>query len=231
MPIETTITPALPLPEFAAARDVMVDGQLRPNRVSDPRIVNAMRSLPREEFVPAAQRAFAYSDEALKFPGGRTMLKPLPLARLLQLANPVAGEAALVIGAGTGYGAAILAACGAHVTALEEDAALLAQGRAACAAALPNAAITFVHGKLADGCAQGAPYDLVVIEGGVRAIPERIARMVAQTGRLVCIVVPEGGVSVAILAEPTVGGLSVRPAFDAAAALLPELAPAPVFVF
>lgn len=218
---------SLPLPDFTAARDVMVDGQLRPNRVSDPRIIAAMRTLRREDFVPAAHRAFAYGDEALKFPGGRAMMKPLSLARLLQLAAPRAGEAALVIAAGTGYGAAILAACGAQVTALEQDETLLAQGRAV----LAGMGVSLLAGRIAEGCPQGAPYDLVVIEGAVRAIPERLARMVAQTGRLVTILAPEGGVSTAVLAEPTTGGLSVRPVFDAAAPLVPELLPAPSFQF
>jgi protein-L-isoaspartate(D-aspartate) O-methyltransferase len=211
--------------------------------VSDPRIIAAMRRLPREDFVPPAAAAFAYIDDALPIPSisngataGRALCKPLVLARLIQLAAPREGETALVVGAGTGYGAAILAACGVQVTALEEDEALIAQGRAAQAsawgcAAVQGPGVTFVTGRLADAAVPGAPFDLVLIEGAVRAIPERIARLVAQNGRLVTVVAPENAVSVAVLAEPTQGGLSVRPAFDAAAPLLAALLPAPSFQF
>jgi protein-L-isoaspartate(D-aspartate) O-methyltransferase len=216
-------------PDYEAARNLMVDGQLRPNKVSDPRILAAMRRLPRETFVPPALAPFAYIDDDLKFGAARAMVKPMVLARLIQLAAPRTGETALVVGAGTGYGAAVLAACGVHVTALDQDAALIAQGKKATAAC--GAPVSFVLGPLADGCAAGAPYDLVVIEGAVRAIPERLARLVAQNGRLVAVITPPGGVSVAVLAEPTTGGLSVRPAFDASAPLLPELLPAPAFAF
>ena len=217
----------IPQPDFTAARNLMVDGQLRPNKVSNPRILAAMRRLKREQFVPAAQSAFAYIDDDLKIAPGRALCKPLVLARLIQLAAPREGETALVVGAGTGYGAAVLAACGVHVTALEEDPALVAQGRQAVA----GAPVSFVTGRLADGWAEGAPYDLVLIEGAVRAIPERLARLVSQHGRLVTVLAPAGAVSVAVLAEPTTGGLSVRPAFDAAAPLLPQLLPAPAFQF
>jgi protein-L-isoaspartate(D-aspartate) O-methyltransferase len=224
----------LPDPDFAAARTLMVDGQLRPNKVSNARLLAALRRLPRELFVPPALAEFAYMDDDLRIsPAGarpvRAMCKPLVLARLIQLAAPRDGETALVVGAGTGYGAVLLAACGAHVTALEEDEALVAQGRQA--AAQSGAEVSFVTGRLADGCSTGAPYDIVLIEGAVRAIPERLARLVAQNGRLVAVLAPAGGMSVAVLAEPTTGGLSVRPAFDAAAPLLPGLLPAPAFQF
>jgi protein-L-isoaspartate(D-aspartate) O-methyltransferase len=222
------------MPDFAAARTLMVDGQLRPNKVSNARLLAAFRRLPRESFVPPAFAGFAYIDDDLRIsPAGvwpvRAMCKPLVLARLIQLALPREGETALVVGAGTGYGAALLAACGVQVTALEEDEALVAQGREAVAAA--GIAVSFVTGRLSDGCGSTAPYDIVMIEGAVRAIPERLARLVAQNGRLVAVLAPEGGVSVAVLAEPTTGGLSVRPAFDAAAPLLPGLLPAPAFQF
>lgn len=212
--------------DLALARNLMVDGQLRPNRVSDRRILDAMRSLPRERYVPEARADFAYIDENIALGGGRFLLKPLVLARLIQLASPRAGEAALVVGSGPGYGAAILAACGVHVTALEEEPELLALARRN-----PDPNVTLVEGKLAHGCPGGAPYDLVVIEGGVRAIPEAIGAQVSANGRLVTVLVPEGAASVAVLAEPSTGGLRAQPEFDATAPLIPNLVPAPVFTF
>jgi protein-L-isoaspartate(D-aspartate) O-methyltransferase len=215
----------------ALARNLMVDGQLRPSRVTDRRILDAMRRLPREEYVPASHRDLAYIDDDVPLGEGRVLLKPLVIARLIQLARPREGETVLVVGAGSGYGAALLAACGAQVTALEESAALLQLARGVPADTLATGSITWVEGKLATGHEAGAPYDLVVIEGAVREIPEAIGRQVGVHGRLVCILCGKPGAGVAVLAEPSVGGLRAQAAFDANAPLLPALIPAPAFSF
>lgn len=217
------------LPDFAHARALMVDGQLRPSKVTDRRVLDAMRALPRELFLPAALRHLAYIDADVALGGGRVLLRPLVTARLIQLAQPRAGETALVVGAGALYGAAILAACGVEVTALEERADLRDLAAAAQRATGHGAALA--AGRLEDGWPEAAPYDIVLIEGAVRAIPERIGRQVCDAGRLVTVLAPEGGTAVAVIAEPSTHGLAVRPAFDAAAPLLPELLPAPAFVF
>jgi protein-L-isoaspartate(D-aspartate) O-methyltransferase len=220
--------PIMSAADYALARNLMVDGQLRPTNVTDRRILDAMRALPRESYVPSKLAPLAYIDQDLPLGAGRVMLKPLLLARLLQLAKPRAGETALIVGAGSLYGAAVLAACGVHVTALEEDAALLALAPQAPA---QEGTIAVVEGKLADGYEASAPYDLVVIEGGVPSIPEAIGRQVAAGGRLVAVVMPQGVAGYAAIAEPTTGGLSSKPAFNASAPLLPGLAPAPGFSF
>jgi protein-L-isoaspartate(D-aspartate) O-methyltransferase len=204
----------------------MVDGQLRPSRVNDRRILDAMRSLPREAYLPPRLADQAYMDKDIDLGSGRVLLKPLVAARLVQLARPQAGEAALVVGAGTGYGAALLAACGVQVTALEEDETLLDLARQN-----PAGLVKLVHGALSAGCPGGAPFDLVVIEGAVREIPPIIGRQVSANGRLVTILVPEGGTGVAVLAEPSTGGLRAQPEFDACAPLLPGLKQPPGFVF
>lgn len=218
--------PIMSSADFALARNLMVDGQLRPCRVNDRRILDAMRRIPREAYLPADLADSAYVDEDIRLPSGRALLKPMVLARLIQLARPREGETALVVGAGSGYGAAVLAACGVHVTALEEDAALLA-----LAEAQASPGVTLVKGALAAGHADGAPFDLVMIEGAVREIPEAIARQVSANGRLVTVLAPMGGASVAVLAEPSTGGLRAQPAFDASAPLLAALVPAVGFVF
>jgi protein-L-isoaspartate(D-aspartate) O-methyltransferase len=215
-------------PDFSVARQFMVDGQLRPTKVTDARVLAAMRTLPRENFLPPSMATLAYIDDDLRLTPTRAMTKPLVLARLVQLAAPRPGEAVLIVGAGSGYGAAVVAACGAQVTALEEDPALL---ELATASLRGVAGVTLVHGPLAEGWPAGAPYDLVLIEGSVRAVPERIGRQVAQNGRLVAVLAPEAGRSAAVLAEPSIGGLAVRPMFDAVAPKLPSLWPAPSFSF
>lgn len=218
--------------DFALARKLMVDGQLRPTKVNDKRILDAMRTLPREAFVPREFAELAYIDADVKLASGRVLMKPLVQARLIQLAAPRSGEAALIVGSGTGYAAAVLAYCGVKVIALEEDEALAAIARTALAN-LPDgsAPITQVSGRLADGWAGSAPYDLVVIEGAVRAIPDAIAKQVSAHGRLVTVLWPEDGASYAALAEPSTGGLRAVAAFDASTALLPSLVPAKSFTF
>ena len=126
--------------DYADARKRMVDGQLRPNRVTDPRVLDAMRELPREDFLPATARALAYADEDVPLPGGRALVEPMVIARLAQLAAVRPGDRALVVCAGTGYGAAVLARCGARVTAVESDATLAGIAQKALAAHLPAAA-------------------------------------------------------------------------------------------
>ena len=141
--------------DYAAARDHMVDGQVRPNKVIDPRIIRAMRAIPRERFVPPHLASLAYADEDVPFARGRALMEPMVIARLAQLARVREGERVLVVGAGPGYGAALLAACGGRVTALEEDEALLAVARQTLQEFAPGAVL--VEGPLAAGQPGGEP--------------------------------------------------------------------------
>lgn len=221
---------AFPVLDYAEARNRMVDGQIRPNRVYDRRILAAMRELPRERFVPAALADRAYVDDDVPLGGGRALIEPLLIARLVQSAAPVPGETALVIGAGTGYGAALLAACGVAVTALEEDQALLAIARDALAACAPG--VQLVEGRLAAGWPGGAPWDIIIIEGAVPAIPSEIAAQLRpQAGRLATVLLGGGRTGQAVIGELTPAGLITRPLFDCAPPILPQLAQKPGFTF
>jgi protein-L-isoaspartate(D-aspartate) O-methyltransferase len=217
--------------DFAEARRFMVEGQLRPNRVEDPRIVGAMRDLPRERFVPAALAARAHADADLPLPGGRAMLKPMVLARLVQLAALKRGERALVLAAGTGFGAALMAAIGGEVTAVESDPVLVAMARAALPAAVAPGAVTLVQADPAQGHAAGAPFDVIMIEGGVAAVPRAIEDQLAEGGRLVAIGLEGGPPGRALLVRRAGGALSTTREFDAHAPALPGFAAAPAFAF
>jgi protein-L-isoaspartate(D-aspartate) O-methyltransferase len=221
---------AAPLDPFADPRSRMVDSQVRPNRVTDPRILTAMRTLPRERFLPPALAALAYSDEDVPLGQGRVLLAPMETAKLLQLLAPMAGERVLVVASGVGYGAAVLAACGARVTALEDDPALLALARSALAAFAPG--VTQVVGPLGAGWAADGPYDAVLIEGTVTAPPAAmVAQLKQETGRLVTVLRAGGGLGQAVLGEVTSAGLQMRPAFDCATPPIPSLIPKPEFTF
>jgi protein-L-isoaspartate(D-aspartate) O-methyltransferase len=217
-------------PDFAAARDCMVDSQVRPNKVYDQRILAAMRRIPREVFLPADKRACAYLDDDVTLPGGRVLIEPMVIARLLQACAVTPEENALVVAAGTGYGAALLAACGAKVSALEEAADLLAIARPALAAWAPGA--TLVTGPLAAGWAAGAPYDLILVDGAVGQFPPALAQQLRpRSGRIVGVLQDAHRTGHAVIAEATPAGLRPRPLFDCNVPLIPALAPAAAFVF
>ena len=216
--------------DFAEARNRMVDGQIRPNRVSDPRILAAMRDIPREMFLPPGLRPFAYIDEDIQLGGGRVLMEPLVIARLVQLLTPTEGTRALVVAAGVGYGAALLAACGGRVVALEEDPGLLGLAQSALNAIAPS--VRLVSGPLAAGWPGEAPYDMILVEGAVHQIPPALdLQLRADGGRLAAIRSEPGAVSHAVLAEPTPAGLRALPIFDCATPPIPSLLPRPGFVF
>ena len=220
--------------DFNAARNNMVDGQIRPNRVNDTRILEAMRALPREQFVLPGQAAIAYMDGDVPLGSGRVLMEPMVLARLVQLARIRPGERALVVGAGTGYGAAVVAACGAAVTALEENEALLAIALRVLPRHAPG--VRMVHGPLAAGMPADPGWDLIMVEGAVTAIPPVFATQLAAAGRLVTVVADAAGVNGrAVIAEPvSVAGsprLRSRDVFDCCPPLLPELRAHTGFVF
>ena len=212
---------------FEGARAHMVDSQVRPNHVSDERVIAALRHLPREAFAPDATLAYADNDIALG--AGRYLLKPVVTARLAQLALSTNPAHVLVIGAGSGYLAAILAASGTQVVALEEEARLQTGALAAYAPCVES-----VSGKLDAGWPSGGPYDVSVIEGAVRSIPAALAAQVVPGGRVVTVLATtneDGGIGRAVSAQVAGEGFVVTPEFDATAHLLPQLAPAPEFVF
>jgi protein-L-isoaspartate(D-aspartate) O-methyltransferase len=221
--------------DFAAARDHMVDGQVRPNKVIDPRIIHAMRTLPRERFVPPQMAARAYADEDVPLPGGRCLMEPMVIARLVQLLRVKDGERGLVVAAGAGYGAALLDACGAAVIALEEDPALLTLGRTILPAVAPR--VTLAEGPIAAGWPVGAPYDFILIEGSIGAIPEVLSAQLAPLGRLATVMNKpgQGKIGHGVLAEHVHVGetttLRAQPFFDCATPLLPQFRPQPGFVF
>jgi protein-L-isoaspartate(D-aspartate) O-methyltransferase len=215
---------------FAHARNCMVDSQIRPNRVFDSRLLSAMRTLPRERFVPEALAALAYADHDIPLGNGRFLIEPMVFARLLQAATLRDNEKVLVIGACTGYGAAVLAACGCRVTALEEDPALLAIAGSVLPRLAPS--VNLVSGPLAEGWPSHGPFDLILIEGAVPDIPPALVPQTRQdTGRILAALHTPGRVTQAVMAEATSFGLSFSPLFDCATHPLPSLRKAPAFSF
>jgi protein-L-isoaspartate(D-aspartate) O-methyltransferase len=217
--------------DFAEARKRMVDGQVKPNRVTDPRIFLAMQEIPRELFAPPHLRSRALADEDLALGGGRVLLQPMTIGKLVQLAAPRVGERVLVLAAGPGYGAAMMAHMGAQVVALEDDPAIAALGDAAIAASgLRAGMLRRQIGPSAAGLPAGAPYDLILIEGAVPAVPPAVSAQLGEGGRLVTIQQGPEKVGAAILGRRIGGAFSATDAFDLRGALLPAFLPKPGFV-
>jgi protein-L-isoaspartate(D-aspartate) O-methyltransferase len=215
---------------FEVARSHMIESQLRPNKVADDRVLNAFASIRRELFVPEHLRSVAYIDEDLPLGGGRYLMEPMVAARLLQAAAITRTEAALIVGAGTGYEAALTAMLARNVLAFEEDPELARRARAALVEHA-IASVSVVEGPLQEGYRPRAPYDVILFGGGVVEIPPDIIGQLADGGRLLAVIKPSNGMGRAILVTRTGGVLARRVIFDAATQTLPGFAPKPAFEF
>jgi len=223
------------MPDFAAARRMMVDGQVRTSDVTDLRIIGAMLELPRERFVPEENAALAYLDldlPAATASGGepvRRLLKPMVLAKMVQAAAVKESDHVLDVGGATGYSSAFLARLARSVVALEEEEALAPRARENLGA-VGARNVTVVTGPLTQGWPAKAPYDVILVEGAVEIVPPALSRQLNAGGRLVAVVgrAPNGRATVY---RSVAGEVSGWPVFDAAAPLLPGFAAPPVFVF
>jgi protein-L-isoaspartate(D-aspartate) O-methyltransferase len=221
--------------DYAAARRMMVDGQVRTSDVTDPRVIAAMLEVPRERFVPEARSGLAYLDldvpVSVATPGRpvRRLLKPMVLAKLIQAAAVTPDDHVLDVGCASGYTAAVLARLARSVVALEEDAAL-AKRAAETLAAVDARQVTVVSGALTQGWPAQAPYDVIFLEGATEIAPETLFGQLRDAGRLVGIVgrAPTGR---AMLYRSVGGDVSGWPIFDAAAPVLPGFEAPAAFVF
>jgi protein-L-isoaspartate(D-aspartate) O-methyltransferase len=215
--------------DYEAARRNMVESQIRTNKVTNPALLDALSSVPRERFLPPDRAFAAYVDDDIPLAPGRYLMEPMVFARLVQLAEPGPEDRALLVGAGGGYGAAVLARLVASLTALESDPGLAARGKEQLAfLAVKNA--NQVAGPLAQGWPANAPYNLILIEGAVEEIPQALFDQLADGGHLVAVVKTEG-VGRATLYIERDKVISHRPAFDAAVPLLAEFRRVRGFVF
>jgi protein-L-isoaspartate(D-aspartate) O-methyltransferase len=207
-------------------RRAMVESQLRTTGVNDPRVIAAMAEVPRERFVPVERRGVAYMDRPVALGAGRALNIPEATGLLLTAAAVRASDKVLLVGAGSGYTAALLEKLAAHVTALEEDAALLTFAREN----LAGLRVELVEGPLNQGWAAAAPYDLIVIDGLVEQVPDALVDQLAESGRLACAIFDRGASRLAVGRKAGAGfGLDLFA--DCEAAALPGFARPKTFVF
>lgn len=174
---------------FKSMRAAMVESQLRTSDVNDPRVIAVMGSVAREAFLPADRQALAYIDRPVKLSEGRSLNPPLATGRLLTAAEITPEDNVLLIGAATGYAAALLSRLAASVIAVEEDEALLPRAKAVLAG---YGNVTLLSGPLGQGARKYAPYSLIVIDGAVEEIPAALTKQLADGGRLVAAIADRG---------------------------------------
>ncbi|MBO9574659.1 MAG: protein-L-isoaspartate O-methyltransferase [Sphingobium sp.] len=212
---------------FTAMRRAMVESQLRTNDVNDPVLLEAILAVPREAFLPEQRRSAAYIDRAVPLGNGRALNPPLATARLLVASEVKAGDHVLLVGAATGYAAALLARLGCTVVALEDDADLAAQAKAALKG---QDGVSVQAGPLAKGHAKGAPYDILFIDGAVEALPDALTEQLKVGGRAV-FAKADRGVTRLCAGVRSAGGFGARAFADSDAVILPGFAAPKGFTF
>ncbi|HTT82681.1 MAG TPA: protein-L-isoaspartate O-methyltransferase [Rhizomicrobium sp.] len=217
------------MPDYVVQRLNMVDSQVLANGVTDERLIEAFRNVPRERFVPSARRPVAYADAEIEIVRGRSLLAPRTFAKLLQFAEIQPSDSVLDVGCATGYSTAVLARISRRVIGLEYDADLVriaVEALHECGAR--NASV--VQGPLPDGYRGGAPFDVIIVEGGFQRSPEHLIAQLAEGGRLVGILQDEEhGRAILYLKEP--GRVGRRIGFDASAPVLSGFRQPAGFVF
>jgi len=188
---------------FESARKIMVDNQLRPEGITDLDLLAAMGRVPREEFVPESRRGIAYIDDEHKLSATRTMSAAAPMAKMVQLAEIDPEDVVLDVGCGTGYSTAVIAELASAVVGIEEDQDLVERANETLVKLdIGNAAI--LSGKFADGVPSEAPFDVIIIEGTVEAVPETLFQQLRDGGRLVAAIRRGGAASASVFVN--VGG-------------------------
>lgn len=219
--------------EMLAARQNMVDCQIRPSDVTDLRVIEAMLTVPREAFVPNNRRALSYLDQDIEVgaAGDRKafLIKPAVLARMLQAAAIAPTDRVLVVGCATGYAAAVVARLAKEVFATESDPEIAAAARTA----LAEAGATHVDVAVADAAAgrpDGAPFDVILLDGATEVVPDKLYRQLRRGGRLVGVFAQSTPPRATLVTRsPTDYGTRIL--FDATEPVLPGLERVPVFTF
>jgi protein-L-isoaspartate(D-aspartate) O-methyltransferase len=218
---------------FSTARQKMVDGQVRTSDVTDRAILDAMLEVPREAFVPRHKQALAYLDLDLDVSADgspkRFLIKPAVTAKLLQAAAIKDTDKVLVVGAASGYAAALAAKLAGEVTATESDPSLAAKaGTILRQLGCVNVAVR--NATVPEGDPTGAPYDVIFLNGATEMVPQRLLGQLKDGGRLVGVFATFQPPRATIVTRSR-NDFGNRTLFDATAPVLPGLERLPAFVF
>ncbi len=215
--------------EYKSARHHMVESQIRTSDVTDPRVIKAFRTTPREAFVPKSKAALAYADTHIQLADDRHILRPRDFAKMVQAAEIKATDIVLDIACGRGYSTAIFASLAETVVALEDSderveraTDILTQHE------IMNAAV--IKGDIKSGAAEHGPFDVVFVNGSVSSIPDNWKNQLNDGGRLV-VVLDKGPVGHACVFTKSGNSFGEHLAFDASVPALMSFKPKPEFAF
>ncbi|MEO0466589.1 MAG: protein-L-isoaspartate O-methyltransferase [Pseudomonadota bacterium] len=199
--------------DFEAARRIMVDSQIRPNDVTDPDIVRAFLKVPREAFLPSSKRSIAYSELEIKTGDSRAMWLPRDIGKMLIALEPGPSDVAMVIGAGAGYEAALLATLTETVIAIEDDEAGV-DAMTDRMSRLGLDQVAAIRAPLPDGLPDQGPFDLILICGMVEAVPDSLTGQLADGGRLGVVVQSDAALGKARIYTCSGNTVAHREVFD-----------------
>jgi len=215
--------------DFERARNAMVDSQVRTNDVTERRLQHILRTLPRELFVPEAQRPLAYAEADIPLGApGRVLMRVRDLAKLVDTLNVLPGERTAVIAAGTGYATAVMARMAGTCLGFEPLESLAQAGRQALTAAGIEGAS--IHIAALDAALDGGPFDVIVLDGATEIVPDAWGEALADGGRM-GVIVRDGPAGRARRYARSGAGLAFREVFDAGIPVLPGLEKPAGFTF
>lgn len=214
--------------DFAQCRTMMVDTQVRPNDVTSYPVIEAMLNVPREQFVPDTRRDVAYAGDNISLGDNRVMVEPRTLGKMMEVLDLKSSDLVLNVGCAYGYSAAVMARIAEAVVAVESDETMATEAQARLAAQdIFN--VVVVKAGLTEGCPSQAPYDAMLIEGGIEELPDALADQLRDGGRVVALF-RENNLGVVRVGLKLDGRINWRFAFNAGAPILPGFAKQPGFV-
>lgn len=211
-----------PIPDFAAAREAMIESQLRPEGVTDSTVLDAMGRVQREKFLPSHTQPLAYVDRAVAMGEGRFLSAPAVLGQLLNNLQLERGQKALVVGAGTGYSTAVVDAMGLNVRGVESNTVLAASAR--------KLGLEILEAPLEDGDPGGAPYDRILVDGAIEFVPVAIIDQLADGGLLGAAIM-DRGITRLVIGRKAAGAFGSYSFGDAGVPVLPGFSRPKAFTF
>ena len=209
----------------------MVDSQIRPNKVIDDQVIKAFSTVPRELFVNRHMQEMAYIDEDIHLSGGRFIIEAMVMARMIQALKLTPSDNVMCVGAGNGYGAAILSSLSASVIAVETRIQMVEKAQQ-IVAGLDIGNVAVVKSRLQDGYPSEAPYQGIIIEGGVEFVPQALFDQLSEDGHMVSVLRPQGrDVGEATIWHKRNTHVTQKALFTAQVPVLDEFKLKPKFIF
>ena len=216
--------------DYQTARENMVENQVRTNNVTDMLVISTLKQVPREIFIPKNKRYIPYLDDNIAIGNGRYTMQPMVIGRIMQYANIQSKDITLIIGSGLGYTSALFSCISGTVIALESN-KIMAQKSDKILQEARYDNVIVVENILKDGYPKYAPYNIIIFDGAISEVPQKILNQLAEKGRLLAIIHSPGKVGITRCYERIQGKICSRDLFETNIAYLPEFVPKETFCF